>query len=86
MILIFHKDFSKRYAKLQQGEKQKTDARIRLFEGNPFHPILYNHALGGIYQGCRSVNITGNFRAIYEEIDPNTIHFIALGTHPELYD
>ena len=86
MKILFHRDFSKRYAKLQSGEKQKTDSRIEVFAANPFHPLLDNHALHGTYGGCRSINITGDLRAIYEEIGTEIVHFIALGTHPELYE
>ena len=86
MKILFHKDFHRRYWKLQQGEKQKTDARIQLFEKNPFHPLLNNHPLHGKYQGRRSINITGDLRAIYDEVDSDTFHFITLGTHPELYE
>lgn len=85
MRAIFHKKFRKRYERLQRGEKNSTEERIRLFYENSFHPLLDNHALHGIYQGCRSINITGNLRAVYEEIDSDTVHFIALGTHTELY-
>lgn len=86
MKIILHKDFHKRYGKLKQGEKQKVDRRIRLFEKDPFDTLLNNHALHGAYQGCRSINIAGDLHAIYEEIDYDTVHFVALGTHAELYE
>lgn len=85
MRAIFHKKFRRRYEKLQQGEKRSAEERIRLFYENPFHPLLENHALHGVWQGCRSINITGDLRAVYEEINSDTAHFVALGTHPELY-
>lgn len=86
MRILFHKDFRKRYKKLRHGERQKTDDRIRLFETNRFHVLLNNHTLHEPYHGCRSINITGDVRAVYEEIGPNAVHFIALGTHSELYE
>ena len=86
MKIIFHRDFHKRYEKLRRAEQKGTDERIRLFEKNPFHPLLNDHALRHPYEGCRSINITGDLRAIYEEAKPDTAHFIALGTHPELYE
>ena len=85
MRIVLHKDFHKCYWKLRQGEQQKADTRIQLFQKNPFHPVLNNHALHGVYQGYRSINITGDLRAIYEEVNSDTVHFIALGTHQELY-
>ena len=86
MRILFHKDFRKRYKKLRQGEQQKTDDRIELFEINRTHILLNNHALHDLYRGCRSINITGDIRAVYEEIGFDTVHFIALGTHSELYE
>ncbi|MBI3442446.1 MAG: type II toxin-antitoxin system mRNA interferase toxin, RelE/StbE family [Candidatus Sungbacteria bacterium] len=86
MRAIFHKRFQKRYEKLRRGEKHSTQERIRLFYESPFHPLLDNHALQGEYKGYRSINVTGDLRAIYEEINSDTVHFTKLGTHPELYE
>lgn len=86
MRILIHKDFRKRYEKLRRGEQQKVDDRIRLFAGDSFHPLLNNHALHEPYLGCRSINITGDIRAIYETGMPEAAHFIALGTHAELYE
>lgn len=86
MRILFHRDFRKRYKKLRQGERRKADDRIRLFEVEHLHPLLNNHALHDPYEGCRSINITGDIRAVYEEIGADTVHFIVLGTHAELYE
>ncbi len=63
--------------------------RYELFISNPFHPILHNHQLTGSYVGCRSINITGDWRAVFREkikSDGETwIYFISLGTHSQLY-
>lgn len=85
MNLSFHKHFDKRYARLRSGERRKCDERIALFAREPFNPILDNHPLREKYEGYRSIDITGDLRAIYEPISPNTAFFIRLGTHPELY-
>ena len=53
---------------------------------NKFDMILNNHTLSGELSGCRSLNITGDVRAIYEEISENHFEFISLGTHSELYE
>ena len=52
---------------------------------NQYDVLLNNHALSGEYVGCRSINITGDVRAIYEEIKDNHFEFVAIGTHTELY-
>jgi addiction module RelE/StbE family toxin len=86
MKIVLHKNVKKRYKKFTKSERRQFKERRNLFLENPFHPLLYNHALHGIYAGCRSINITGNLRAIYEEIDKDTVHVIACGTHAELYE
>jgi len=47
------------------------------------HPLLNNHPLDGIWIGCRSINITGDFRAVYEELGNDNFEFVAIGTHSE---
>jgi len=84
MKTLFYKKFKKQYKKLRAIQK-KVDERLVLFAKDPFDPILNNHGLAGKYEGCRSINITGNYRAIYELVNDNTAYFIALGTHPTLY-
>ena len=83
MRVDFSKDFKKGYRKLSKSCK-RVDERLLVFKNDKFHAILDNHQLHGEWQGYRSVNITGNLRAIYEESD-NLIYFVAIGTHPELY-
>ncbi len=75
---------------------KKVDVRIRknfleklkIFETNHQEPILNNHALKREYQGYRSINVTVDFRALYEEInegDRVIAYFSLLGTHKDLY-
>ena len=86
MRIVFHRDFHKRYWKLRNADQRKTDERIQIFGKNPFHPLLNNHALHGKYEECHSINITGNLRAVYKKINSDTVYFITLGTHTELYE
>ena len=63
--------------------------RIDIFSKDPYNPQLNNHALKDKYQGYRSIDVTSNWRAIYEEIiiEEETIaYFIAMGTHKDLYE
>ncbi|TSC67999.1 MAG: Uncharacterized protein G01um101466_583 [Parcubacteria group bacterium Gr01-1014_66] len=86
MRAILHRNFTKRYKRLTETERHRFRERRDIFLKNPFHPLLNNHALSGTYQGCRSINITDNLRATYEQIDRDIAHFITLGIHPELYE
>ncbi len=59
-----------------------------LFLKNPLHDQLRNHALKGKWQGYRSINITGDWRAVYREYkdgEETVILFKAIGTHSEIY-
>lgn len=47
-------------------------------------PRLRSHALRGDYKDYRSINVTGDWRAIYRMVGETAL-FIALGTHSQLY-
>ncbi len=85
MIIKFHKHFLKAYQKLSSKEQDKVDERLRLFAKTPFDETLENHALSGKYQGYRSVNITGDQRAIYFHLEKEKVMFVRIGTHSQLY-
>ncbi|OGE84471.1 MAG: hypothetical protein A2846_01020 [Candidatus Doudnabacteria bacterium RIFCSPHIGHO2_01_FULL_49_9] len=84
MRVRYHKDFEKKHKK-HRSLQARIDERIILFMTNPFHPILNNHALTGKYQGYRSINITGDYRAVYELLDKNNALFVDIDTHSNLY-
>ena len=85
MNIRLHRNFEKRYVKLPPAVRQRFKERRDVFAENPFDPVLQNHALKGKYQGYRSINITGDWRAVYKLIDKDTVVFVDLGTHSELY-
>ena len=84
MILYFSTRFRREYRRLPSKIQQQTDERLRMFKASQFHPLLNNHLLGGEYKGCRSINVTGDYRAIFE-IRAEDYIFIRIGTHSELY-
>lgn len=84
--VISTKNFEKKFAKLPVKIKTQLGLRLQLFIQNPRNILLNNHALAGIYEGYRSINITGDFRLIYEEIDSSVVRLIDIGTHSELYE
>ena len=85
MNVLFHKKFKKTYNKLSGNLKQKTDERLVVFRQDQFDQILNNHPLSGKYNGCRSINISGDLRAIYKLIGENLAYFIEIGNHNKLY-
>lgn len=84
MKIIFAPSFLKDQDKLPSNVYQQFTERRNVFIENPSHPILNNHALHGQYQGCRSINVTGSYRAIFY-IKGDLYVFIRIGTHPRLY-
>ncbi|MBI3627032.1 type II toxin-antitoxin system RelE/ParE family toxin [Candidatus Uhrbacteria bacterium] len=84
MRLLLHKHFKKQYKKLT-AVQNKVDERLGLFLADPFDPLLNNHALSGKYVDCRSINISGDYRAIYQLLDDDVAYFITLDKHSNLY-
>lgn len=85
MRVYFHRNFEKQYKKLSKTEKQRVKERLVLFLGDEFHPMLNNHPLSGKYNGYRSINITGDLRAIYKFQNPDMRIFVAVDNHSNLY-
>ena len=89
MKVKLSKKFSKQYDKADQKVQSLFDKKLATFLQNPFHPLLNNHALTGRFSGCGSINITGDWRAIFQEdLDREgnqVIIFLLLGTHSQLY-
>jgi len=81
----FHNHFTKTYQKLTKKLRDTVDAKLFLFAKDPYSPSLNNHILIGKYKDYRSINITGDYRAIYKEISKDKVIFVKLGSHSELY-
>lgn len=80
----YHKKFKKQYHKLPKKIREKFTERLQIFRDNPMSPELNNHALHGEYLGYRSINITGDLRAVYE-VQKDAINFLFIDTHSNLY-
>lgn len=86
MLVKFSKQFIKQYDKAPANIKSTVDKTLKLFIQNSSIPKLNNHALAGKLSGYRSINITGDWRAIFKESEEEkTVIFVALGTHSQLY-
>lgn len=89
MAIEFDRKFRKAYQKANQKIKTAFEKRLTLFQKDRFQPQLNNHALTGKYKGFRSINVTGDWRALFSESTESegiiTIIFHLLGTHSKLY-
>jgi addiction module RelE/StbE family toxin len=86
MNVQFHKNFLKRFAKLPMKIRDRAAERLERFRADPFDASLENHPLTGKFRGSRSINVTGDFRAIYDSISDTEVVFIDIGTHSQLYE
>jgi len=84
MEVKFAKQFKKLYKKSPLAIQRSFDERLAVFLADPNNFILRNHPLKGDLDGSFTINITGDWRAIYKVVD-GVIIFIALGTHSQLY-
>jgi addiction module RelE/StbE family toxin len=80
----FSKYFKKRFKKLSVSVRTTFQERLDLFLSEPFHPLLHNHPLYGKYSQYRSINITGDIRAVFKQYE-DLARFEGIGTHSELY-
>ena len=86
MNIAFSSEFNKKYKKLSRKFQSKFDEKVCIFEKDEFDSTLNNHRLHGEYVDHRSINITGNIRAIYKIVSKDNYYFINIGTHSELYE
>ena len=84
MTIDYHKDFLKSYKKFPKKIQNKFKEQQLLFEKDEFSPMLNNHALKGKWLSYRSLNVTGDIRAIFKrEVD--VVLFVAIDSHSNLY-
>lgn len=84
MTISYTKTFLKQAKKLSPELKRQLQERLTQFSNNPLTPALRNHALKGKHKEYRSINITGDVRALYLQRDDEAI-FDVVGTHSQLY-
>jgi len=84
MTISYSKNFIKQSKKLDKSIRQQLLERIELFNNNPLDSKLNNHPLKGKCKKYRSINVTGDFRALYLMQDDLFI-FDIVGTHSQLY-
>lgn len=84
MTINFNREFKKRYRSLPPKTKAQALQRIELFKTDPTNPLLRQHPLKGQLAGYRSINISGDMRAVFKR-DGDDVTFVLIGTHSQLY-
>jgi addiction module RelE/StbE family toxin len=85
MVIQTTKSFDKQYVKLNDKVQTAFKSRLAMFKSNPFDIRLRNHALKGKYLGYRSIDVTGDVRALYTIKGDTVIIFGFIGSHSQLY-
>lgn len=84
MRIAYTRTFVKQARKLSPQLRAQLHSRLARFCSNPLHRTLRNHALRSRYKEYRSINITGDVRALYLQTEDEVI-FDVIGTHSQLY-
>lgn len=89
MIRIdYHQRFLKSYTK-RIKPNQKLEfifrQRVQQFCLDPHCPQLHNHQLTGKLKNLYSFSINGDIRLIYQWIDDNTVFFLDISSHNQVY-
>ena len=84
----YSRNFLKQLKKSPLEIKIAFRKRLELFLKDPLHSQLNNHALTGKFSGRRSINVIGDWRAIFSEYEDEAgkvVIFEVIGTHSQLY-
>ncbi len=84
MRVFLHSQFKKRFKKIPPRIQRSFYERLHIFLNDRQDPRLNDHPVDAAYPGCRSINITGDYRMIYE-IREEVIIIRLIGMHAELY-
>ena len=88
MTILLHPSFAKSYQKRIKPHLalvRRTAERLALFEQNPRHPVLRDHALIGKKLRLRALSITGDIRIVYQPLGDDRIRLLDIGTHNQVY-
>ena len=80
----FKKNFKKRILK-NTPLIAKYKIRTAFFIQNSSNPLLHTHILKGKLREYRSFSISGDIRVIYIQQNTNTILFVDIGSHTQVY-
>ena len=85
MKALLSTTFIKQYKKLPKDVQKKFDERVDLFLQYPRNRLLNIHKLRGSKEHFISMNVTGNYRALFTRESKNIVIFSRIGTHSQLY-
>lgn len=88
MRIELHPEFKKSYKKRVSNRPKlvlRTSQRIKLFQENPYNPILKDHPLVGSKNNLRAFSVAGDIRVVYLRKAADHIILLDIGTHNQVY-
>ncbi len=88
MRIDYSKRFIKHFKKIPVKIKKAFRDKVDIFRSDKNDESLQKHFLKGEWEGFLSINVTGDWRAIYHELGDGSIEwveFVEIGTHSQLY-
>jgi addiction module RelE/StbE family toxin len=85
MYIEYRNTYKKMFQSLSKDEKALTKEVLELFIENPNHPSLRNHPLDPPLERYRTISVDGDLRILFRMIDNDTVLFLKIGSHEEIY-
>jgi len=79
MRIFYKKRFEKEFKKLPTKIQNQFYKRLGLFLKNKFDSTLNNHSVDRAFPDCRSINVSGDYRAIFQDQE-DIATFITIGS------
>lgn len=84
--VAFTKKFVKQFGKLTAKQQAAFYEKLELWQRDPHHRSLRDHALKGAFDGYRSIDIEYDLRALYYVKGDTLVIFTLIGTRSQLYN
>ena len=85
MNVDYSKTFSKQFEKLPLKKQELAKTAVGLLLQDFNIASLRKHALKGQWLGYYSISASGDLRLHFKIINENTVLFVAIGIHSQLY-
>ena len=86
--ITFSKSFKRAFKKRVAGNIEREERfweKLELFKNNPFEATLKTHKLSGKLKDYWSFSVEYDLRVIFYFVDSESVVFIDIGTHKEVY-
>ncbi|KPJ56278.1 hypothetical protein AMJ49_05285 [Parcubacteria bacterium DG_74_2] len=85
MEIFTTEEFETNYKKLPLKIKKKAERKEKLFQNNPFHPLLHTEKLEPKSKEVWSFRIDREYRVLFRFINSDKILLLTVGHHNWIY-